>query len=380
MSKRPWTLIKVAKTIAAGAALTALVALDAITAVSASAQSRAGQTSQTMQRLQQLQQEERDRQSTEDAKWRRFPGHDDPGATPASRWVMNVLMGTPPKTPPKCEFYWPGWKLNSNGTRITKVRSCGRNWVAVDCKSLRVSWKHYPAIYARWSDWRLPTSNELDTAQMVAALCDNIASPLGEEAQSSAPSNSLQLRPSITPISEAKPSLQLPSSGQFGSINVGAEGKQILQLLGEMGVETVIKDECPKPGTLGAYSRFDNLLVLCKASLKYPALATEVIAHEAVHALQDCIQPGGIKGSASRSLMSFFRVFNEGKHAARFEDLLRDGLANRPNIAAYLRDLKTSMPPKMFLMEREAYALEIYPKSVALLLKNIGIPLCRPLE
>jgi hypothetical protein len=242
---------------------------------------------------------------------------------------------------------------------------------------LKVSWRDRRG----WGDWKHPIEKDLfsiETGRMVAELCDNIAPSVGNESQPQTAIASLPARPSITSISEAKPSLQLPSSGQFGSINVGAEGKQILQLLGEMGVETVIKDECPKPGTLGAYSRFDNLLVLCKASLKYPALATEVIAHEAVHALQDCIQPGGIKGSASRSLTSFFRVFNEGKHAARFEDLLREGLANRPNMAAYLRDLKTSMPPNMFLMEREAYALEIYPKSVALLLKNIGIPLCRP--
>ena len=365
MAKTTGPLSQIAKSVSSAAAIATLAALDAITAGSVLAQQMPGQPSPTLQRLERLQRLEYERRSAEDAKWRSFPSHYATSISPR----------------PKCEFYWPGWELRPDGTRATRVR--GRSLcavaVAVDCRSLKVSWRDHRG----WGDWKHPIEKDrlsIETGRMVAELCDNIAPSVGNESQPQTAIASLPARPSITSISEAKPSLLLTSSWKCGSINVGAEGKQILQLLGEMGVETVIKDECPKPGTLGAYSRFDNLLVLCKASLKYPALATEVIAHEAVHALQDCIQPGGIKGSASRSLTSFFRVFNEGKHAARFEDLLREGLANRPNMAAYLRDLKTSMPPNMFLMEREAYALEIYPKSVALLLKNIGIPLCRPLE
>ncbi|MCP9941002.1 hypothetical protein KBY70_01110 [Cyanobium sp. ATX 6E8] len=210
---------------------------------------------------------------------------------------------------------------------------------------------------------------------MVAALCDNIAPPIGKEAQSLSSIASMPTRSARPTASVAKPMMPIPNDAQISTVNVGAGGKQILQLLGEMGVETEIRDKCPKAGTVGAYSRFDNLLILCKASLRDPALATEVIAHEAVHALQDCLQQGGIKGSDSITLTRFFKTFNNGRQSADFRDLVRAGLANRPKTLAHLEELKKSMPRNMYAMEIEAHALEVSPKSVRILLEALA-PLC----
>ena len=319
-----------------------------------------------MQRLQQLQKVERDRQSADDAKWRSFRGHD---IAPASLWFFDAL-----ERAPKCEFYWPGWTLRPDGSRVTKVRGCLRDWVAVDCKSLKVAWS-FRAYPPSWSDWGLPTSSDVETTQMVAALCDNIAPPIGKEAQSLSSIAAMPTRSARPTASVAKPMMPIPNDVQFSTVNVGAGGKQILQLLGEMGVETEIRDKCPKAGTVGAYSRFDNLLILCKASLRDPALATEVIAHEAVHALQDCLQQGGIKGSDSITLTNFYRTFNGGKQSAELRDLLSMGLAKRPKTVAYLEELKKSIPRNMYAMEIEAHALEVSPKTVSILLETF-MPLC----
>ena len=174
MNKSSSKLSKVAKSLSAGAALTSMVAFNAITPGSASAQSKAGQPSPTLQRLEGLQRVEQDRQSAEDSKWRSFPRVEAPARTAsagelspvqlATMWVFGEITrgGQPQHLHQKCAFYWPGWKLRPDGTRVTAVRGCLREWVAVDCKSLKVSWhdrlllldrSKYPA---GWSAWKVP--------------------------------------------------------------------------------------------------------------------------------------------------------------------------------------------------------------------------------
>ena len=187
MSKSSSKLSKVAKSISAGAALACLVAFNAVTPGSASAQSKAGQPSPTLQRLEGLQKVEQDRQSAEDAKWRSFSRIDPPARAtsvgtprPVAPWFFDALTGggQPQHLHQKCAFYWPGWKLRPDGTRVTAVRGCLREWVAVDCKSLKVSWHDRLLLLDRskhpagWSAWKFPQDGE--TTQMVAELCDNI--------------------------------------------------------------------------------------------------------------------------------------------------------------------------------------------------------------
>ena len=190
MSKSSSKLSKVAKSISAGAALACLVAFNAVTPGSASAQPKEGQPSPTLQRLEGLQRVEQDRQSAEDAKWRSFSRVDAPARTASAGelrpvetvapWFFDALTGggQPQHLHQKCAFYWPGWKLRPDGTRVTAVRGCLREWVAVDCKSLKVSWHDRLLLLDRskhpagWSAWKFPQDGE--TTQMVAELCDNI--------------------------------------------------------------------------------------------------------------------------------------------------------------------------------------------------------------
>lgn len=186
MNKSSSNLSKVAKSISAGAALASLVAFNAVMPCSASAQPKAAQPSPTLQRLEGLQQVEQDRQSAEDAKWRSFSRVDPParatsGGSPgpvelASMWFFDALRwgGQPQHLRQKCAYYWPGWKLRPDGTRFTAVRGCLQKSVAVDCKSLKVSWLS-SAHRANWSSWSVPSPQD-ETGQMVAELCDNITS------------------------------------------------------------------------------------------------------------------------------------------------------------------------------------------------------------
>ena len=389
MSKSTLKLSKVAKSITTGAALASLVALDAVTPGSALAQSKAGQPSPTLQRLEGLQRVEQDRQSAEDAKWRSFPRVEAPAratsvGTPrpvetVAPWFFDALTGggQPQHLHQKCAFYWPGWKLRPDGTRVTAVRGCLREWVAVDwiavdCKSLKVSWlssRHR----AGWSSWSVPSPQE-ETGQMVAALCDNTSSDANEPfTKASTPS--MPARSTGEPGLGARAAIPIPDRAELSAVNVGADGKQILQLLGRMGVRTEIWNRCPQAGAIAAYSRFDNLLVLCKASLRDPSLATEAIAHEAVHALQDCLQPGGIKGSASIPLRALFKTSNGGKNFDDFVNLLYMGFADRPKTVAYLQELEKNLSPDLFSMEIEAYALEESPETVRIMLVAF-LPVC----
>lgn len=384
MNKSSSKLSKVAKSISAGAALASLVAFNAVMPGSASAQPKAGQPSPTLQRLEGLQRVEQDRQSAENAKWRSFSRVDPParatsGGSPgsvelASMWFFDALRwgGQPQHLRQKCAFYWPGWKLRPDGTRFTAVRGCLQKSVAVDCKSLKVSWLS-SAHRANWSSWSVPSPQE-ETGQMVAALCDNTTSGAKEPiAKASAPS--MPARSTGEPGLGPRAAIPAPDHAGFSAVNVGAGGKQILQLLGRMGVSTEIWDRCPKVGSIAAYSRFDNLLILCKASLRDPSLATEAIAHEAVHALQDCLQPGGIKGSASIPLRALFKTSNGGKNFDDFVNLLYMGFADRPKTVAYLQKLEKNLSPDMFTMEVEAYALEASPETVRIMLESF-LPVC----
>ena len=395
MSKSSSKLSKVAKSISAGAALAYLVTSNAVTPGSASAQPKEGQPSPTLQRLEGLQRVEQDRQSAEDAKWRSFSRVDPPAratsvGTPrpvetVAPWFFDALTGggQPQHLHQKCGFYWPGWKASQDGVRITNTRSCGWDKVAVSCNSLKVSWyrkawnNHSPKT-AYWSKWETPNTSSNsghETALMVAALCDNIAPSAGKKILHLAPNvDKSSLSPSSTAL-RANPEILIPDNPQISAVNVGADGKQILQLLGRMGVRTEIWNMCPQTGAIAAYSRFDNLLVLCKASLRNPSLATEAIAHEAVHALQDCLQPGGIEGSASIPLRTLFKTSNGGKIFEDFVNLLRLGFAERPKIVAYLQEQEKSLSPDLFTMEIEAYALEASPETIRMLLEAFR-PVC----
>ena len=197
MSKNSSKLNKVAKSLSAAAALASLAAFNAVTPGSASAQPKTAQPSPTLQRLEALHQVERDRKSAEDAKWRSFSRVDPPAratsiGTPrpvetVAPWFFDALTGggQPQHLHQKCAFYWPGWKLRPDGTRFTAVRGCLQKWVAVDCKSLKVSWHDRLLLLDRskyaagWSTWSVPQDGE--TTQMVAELCDNITASGIEE-------------------------------------------------------------------------------------------------------------------------------------------------------------------------------------------------------
>jgi hypothetical protein len=154
-------------------------------------------------------------------------------------------------------------------------------------------------------------------------------------------------------------------------------GEAIIEGLEAMGVRVGFSKNCPD-GALAAYGRHDNLFLLCSNLNKSVELITEAVAHEAVHALHDCVQEQGISGSQSTTLVSFFERLGNIERVERFKALLRSLLIPRPLTTQRLFRLKEQLNSQFFLMEYEAYALEADPPKVLSLINNIGITRCGP--
>lgn len=152
-------------------------------------------------------------------------------------------------------------------------------------------------------------------------------------------------------------------------------GEAIIEGLEAMGVRVGFTRKCPD-GALAAYGRYDNLFLLCSNLNKSADLITEAVAHEAVHALHDCVQHQGISGSQSTTLVSFFERLGNTERVERFKALLRSLLIPRPLTTQRLFRLKDQLDPQFFLMEYEAYALEADPPKVLSLINRIGITRC----
>jgi hypothetical protein len=154
----------------------------------------------------------------------------------------------------------------------------------------------------------------------------------------------------------------------------------ILSLLEVIGVGVRHLDgKCPKgipESVIAAYNRFDNYILICHGSVLNREHLEEAITHESVHAIQDCIQPGGIKGNKSIAISSYLLAINLVESNERFISLLRQLLWPRNKTVEYLYELKTKLNSDFFLMEYEAYALEIRPAKVATLVEKIAIPKC----
>ena len=152
-------------------------------------------------------------------------------------------------------------------------------------------------------------------------------------------------------------------------------GEAIIEGLEAMGVRVGFSEKCPD-GALAAYGRYDNFFLLCSNLAKSADLITEAVAHEAVHALHDCVQDQGISGSQSTTLVSFFERLGNMERVQRFKALLRSLLIPRPHTTQRLFRLKNQLDPQFFLMEYEAYALEADPPKVLSLINRIGITRC----
>lgn len=163
-------------------------------------------------------------------------------------------------------------------------------------------------------------------------------------------------------------------------IDITKKSLDILGLLEVIGVGVRhLGAKCPKgipESVVAAYNRFDNYILICHGSVRNREHLEEAITHESVHAIQDCIQPGGIKGNKSIAISKYLLALNLVDSNEHFMSLLRQLLWPRNKTVEDLHELKTKLSPDFFLMEYEAYALEIRPGKVATLVEKIAIPKC----
>lgn len=359
----------------------------------------AGYESPTLRRLEEIDRQERERKRAEDSKWWSFPRPRSAGQVPAREgsveWYRNLITSGIGKGN-KCEFYWPGWRTVGFpvGTQGTDVRNCFRgDWlvdkIAVDCRNLRLSWgmsfipRGSENRIVKWDEGTRPslsTKEGREDAQMMAEVCDrggiDVESELARPVLTPPSHTAISSNRNMESSGAARVADEPGKAGTMRLVNVGVMGQRILDVLARMGVKSVIPTKCPQPDAIAAYSRHDNLLIMCSAAFRDPALATEAIAHEAVHALQDCLGPGGIKTPSSVTLSNYFASLNGSNGATPFKEILRSGLEGRPKTNAELLELKSSLTTDQHQMEYEAYALEVQPKLVMALLLKHGLKRC----
>lgn len=140
-----------------------------------------GVDSPTLLQIQELQRRERLQRQVEASQWWSFPRTqaDDP-----SKWLIRAAA----VEDPRCEFFWPGWKRQADGTWITRVRACNKAQVAVNCRTLEIAWARQTEYQRRdsmglplpplvqWESWRHPKSSYVNSQEplMVAAICDQV--------------------------------------------------------------------------------------------------------------------------------------------------------------------------------------------------------------
>jgi len=171
--------------------------------------------------------------------------------------------------------------------------------------------------------------------------------------------------------------LKIAKSMQVDMTKMSLDILSLLEVIG-VGVRH-LGGKCPKgipESVVAAYNRFDNYILICHGSVRNREHLEEAITHESVHVIQDCIQPGGIKGNKSIAISKYLLALNLVDSNEHFMSLLRQLLWPRNKTVEELHELKTKLSPDFFLMEYEAYALEIRPGKVATLVEKIAIPKC----
>lgn len=147
----------------------------------------------------------------------------------------------------------------------------------------------------------------------------------------------------------------------------------IVEKLRSIGVTTSY-GECagdghhPPAGVLGSYNSKDNHFCISKTVTTTEQL-DEVVTHELVHVVQDCIA-GGI---GSPNLGSITRYLSGGDTV--HETLLDQGLIGtllRQNKMDHVEKYTAHMPDSAKFTEIEAYSLENSPLFVLKLLSNCG--------
>ena len=143
--------------------------------------------------------------------------------------------------------------------------------------------------------------------------------------------------------------------------------QDITEKLNSIGVTTMVQNLChPNGGVRGSYNSYTNVVCITAETNNSDALL-EVVLHETIHVIQDCISGGiqdGTMGSVTRYLSNGDRGQEKLMDNALLQDLQRRGLLDHAIQAAGGLDHQGAF------IEIEAYAFQNDPEAVFNLLNQ----------
>ena len=144
--------------------------------------------------------------------------------------------------------------------------------------------------------------------------------------------------------------------------------QDFLDRLQAYGIDVRHSVDCVKPGWMAKYNRQTNQLCMNPDHFdRYD----EMLTHEAVHVLQDCLAPGGIQSTEAVTIIASLR--GSGMPMSRGHRSGLDGVTIRQFRQSVQQELAKT-DHRQFIKEKyrryhydaeaEAYALESYPELV----------------
>ena len=137
---------------------------------------------------------------------------------------------------------------------------------------------------------------------------------------------------------------------------------QFIRLLTDHGLDISYKNGCGHSGTsLAHYRPGSNTMCLPNTEKAFDSALT----HEAVHVLQDCLSPNGLRDDRMVTIHSYLKRVNDDETAADFKAGVKESLRVLDDIEHIQHHYKSAHRDA----EAEAYALEHNPRFVYGLLK-----------
>jgi len=158
----------------------------------------------------------------------------------------------------------------------------------------------------------------------------------------------------------------------FGLLLLGAQpalgqswARQLSDQIRALGITISVKTRCGLSNSIGTYDSTNNHICLAKSKIPDKAMLTEVITHEAVHAIQDCLG-GGLVSSSERSIGDYLI----SEHGLSPDAVARQFKQLHTGSIWHTRHILQKTDRRTGEMEFEAYSLENDPARVSQLLTS----------
>ena len=139
--------------------------------------------------------------------------------------------------------------------------------------------------------------------------------------------------------------------------------KPLLRSIADAGVTVYHVSDCKNPNLRGLYLTDQAKLYICVNSINTPLQYQQVLTHEAVHVIQDCLSGSGVGDGVVHTVTWSVKTRLGDTRAKQFADVISSNLSDHHSSL-----VKRFYPESHYPLEFEAFSLQDSPKSVIYLL------------